>query len=101
MNLWKAADARIFRCRGAFLHFLTKTHKKQVNRIRGRYSLCSLGIAEAPSAAITAPPTLRLRRSGALTANLHFVPILAHYELRSPGSCFRDATASHAMPPAL
>lgn len=66
MNLWKAASARIFRCCRAFLHFLTKKHKNRVNRIRGCYSLRSLGIAEAPSAAIAAPPTPRYRAPGPL-----------------------------------
>lgn len=86
LNLWKAARARFFRCCETFLHFLTKTHKNRVNRIRGSYSLRSVGIADrpSPSAPLPAHP-LHDSRSGALTANLHFVPILAHYELRSRG----------------
>lgn len=84
MNLWKAASTRIFRCCGTFLHFLTKKHKKRVNRIRGCYSLRSLGIAEAPSAAIAAPPTPRYRAPGPLLRE----PAL-RFPLPTPSSALR------------
>lgn len=87
MNLWKAASARIFRCCVTFLHFLTKTHKKRVNRIREAYSLRSVGIADSLSVPAGHLTHSALPRSGALTANLHSVPILAHYgalRLRGP-----------------
>ena len=40
-----------------------------------------------PFGASRAPHPLRDSRSGALTANLHSVPILARSALRAPGSC--------------
>lgn len=87
MNLWKAADARFFRCCVAFLHFLTKTHKKQVNRIREAYSLRSVGIADSLSVPAGHLTHSALPRSGALTALRCFTAPFAHYgalRLRGP-----------------
>lgn len=94
MNLWKAVNARIYRCRAAFLHFLTKTHQNMANRIRERYSLRSLGIAEALSAAVAAPPTPRFCTPGPL---LHYAALRlcsARSALRAPGSCLPVQTVS-------
>ena len=100
MNLWKAVNARIYRCRVALLHFLTKTHQNMANRIRERYSLRSLGIAEALSAAVAAPPTPRFGTPGPLLRNpapQSFLPLRALHS----GVLFPGCSASHAMPPAL
>lgn len=59
------------------------------NRIREAYSLRSVGIADGLSVPAGHLTHSALTRSGALTANLHFVPILAHYDaprLRGPVS---------------
>ena len=71
----------------AFLHFLTKTHQNMANRIRERYSLRSLGIAEALSAAVAAPPTPRFRTPGPLLHCAALRLCSARSALRAPGSC--------------
>ncbi len=94
MNLWKAVKARIYRCRAAFLHFLTKTHQNMANRIRERYSLRSLGIAEALSAAVAAPPTPRFGTPGPLLHCAALRLCSARSALRAPGSCLPVQTVS-------
>lgn len=94
LNLWKAVNARIYRCRAAFLHFLTKTHQNMANRIRERYSLRSLGIAEALSAAVAAPPTPRFGTPGPLLHCAALRLCSARSALRAPGSCLPVQTVS-------
>lgn len=87
MNLWKAADARFFRCCVAFLHFLTKKHKKRVNRIREAHSLRSVSIADGLSVPAGHLTHSALPHSGALTALRCFTAPFAHYgalRLRGP-----------------
>lgn len=67
MNLSPPRNARIFRCCVAFLHFLTKTHKKQVNRIREAHSLRSVSIADGLSVPAGHLTHSALPLSGALT----------------------------------
>ena len=87
MNLGPPRNARIFRCCVAFLHFLTKTHKKRVNRIREAHSLRSVGIADGLSVPAGHLTHSALPRSGALTALRCFTAPFAHYgalRLRGP-----------------
>ena len=86
MLIWKFQNARLIRCCVAFLHFLTKTQKNMVNRIREAYSLRSVGIADGLSvpaghlthSAILAPgPLLRI------STPFRFLPA-PHSVLRGP-----------------
>ena len=86
-NLWKAASTRIFRCCVAFLHFLTKTHKNMVNRIRESASLAFARHSRETFGASWAPHPLRasaLRGSYSTAPLCGSVPPAPHSVLRGP-----------------
>ena len=84
MNLWKAVNARIYRCRVAFLHFLTKTHQNMANRIREAHSLRSVSIADGLSVPAGHLTHSALVHSGALTPLRRFAALFR--PLRTPCS---------------
>lgn len=65
--IWKFYRPRFIRCCGTFLHFLTKTHKNRVNRIREAHSLRSVSIADGLSVPAGHLTHSALPHSGALT----------------------------------
>ncbi len=84
LNLWKAVNARIYRCRVAFLHFLTKTHQNMANRIREAHSLRSVSIADGLSVPAGHLTHSALVHSGALTPLRRFAALFR--PLRTPCS---------------